>query len=332
MTTHADQLRSIHAMLAAGQRCVELERHTLLLWGGVGGTLCAFTDLAITAERFPLPGERGLALLVWLAFWLGATGWLDQRLTRRARCARGESLPFAQAQITRAWWMLFMLGTLGSFATFFHGGGVMVYALWAVLLGLGIFFFGLFSRALIEWIGVTVIVLGAAGLAAGVPLHAARWLTAACFAVGLPLAGWLARQTPERPLLRRTAALGVWLLAVLSAAAAGALLFPAQRNPETSAHVLTLPAGTVLPLAIDLDSRVVSIEGTATLPVRLQRPIDVVLIGGQPDGRFRIDGGPWRSVQGGGLRLFIDRVQPQIGAAGPEIRAHGLLEITGSEP
>src|SRR5512143_1464769 len=91
-----DQIQSIQAMLAAGQRCVHLERHSLVLWGLVGGGLCACTDLAIDAERFPDHTQRAIALLVWLAFWLGGMSWLDHRLTRRARQARRETLPFAQ--------------------------------------------------------------------------------------------------------------------------------------------------------------------------------------------------------------------------------------------
>jgi len=37
------------------------------------------------------------------------------------------------------------------------------------LLGLGVYLFGLFSRSLIEWIGLATILLGATGLAAGLP-------------------------------------------------------------------------------------------------------------------------------------------------------------------
>lgn len=187
-----EQLQAIHAMLAAGHRSVHLERHSLLLIGAVGGFLSVVSEWAITPERFPDATERGFALLVWLAFWLGGVSLLDHWLTRRARARRAETLPFAQTQITRAWWMLLSVGCLGSFAMSFYGGGSMIYALWTVLLGLGIYLFGLFSQRLIEWIGLATILLGITGLAAGVSYETTRWLNASCFAVGMPLAGWMA--------------------------------------------------------------------------------------------------------------------------------------------
>jgi hypothetical protein len=188
------RLEAIQSMLSNGHRSVHLERHTLLIWGLGGGLLCAFSDQVLTVERFPDLTLRALALLIWLGLWLGGAGWLDHLLTRRARRDREETLPFAQAQITRAWWMLMAMGTLGSFAMFFYGGGSMLYALWTVLLGLGVYLFGLFSRPLIEWIGLAVILLGIAGLASGLPFDATRWLAASCFAIGLPLAGWMAER------------------------------------------------------------------------------------------------------------------------------------------
>src|SRR4030066_793758 len=116
--TH-EQFQAIQTMLAAGHRCVHLERHSLLLLGGVGGFLSVVTEWVIPDTRFPDVAERGLALLAWLAFWLGGMSLLDYSLTRSARQRRAETLPFAQAQITRAWWMLLSVGCLGSFAMFF---------------------------------------------------------------------------------------------------------------------------------------------------------------------------------------------------------------------
>lgn len=63
MPTAEIHLEAIQSMLAAGHRSVRLERHTLLLWGGVGGFLCAFTDHVVTAERFPDNTQRALVLL-----------------------------------------------------------------------------------------------------------------------------------------------------------------------------------------------------------------------------------------------------------------------------
>jgi hypothetical protein len=327
MPSHLEQLQSIQAMLAAGHRCVELERHSLLLWGLVGGGLCAFTDLAINAERFPDNGRRAVALFLWLAAWLGAMSWLDHALTRRVRRARQETLPFAQAQITRAWWMLLALGTLSTFAMFFHGGGDMIYALWTVLLGLGIFFFGLFSRPLIEWIGLAAILLGIAGLASGLPMNGARWLTASCFAIGLPFSGWLTAHIDDSRAGRRVLAVGLWLAMVVVPALAAARLVPTAPTPATP--TLRLSAGTTVPLHIDMDSALVAIPADASIPVRVKRDTEIALTNGQPDGRYRFGDGGWHAIKDGVLYLRIDRIAPRLSDGQPEIRMHSDFDFTG---
>lgn len=332
MPPHHEQLQSIQAMLAAGQRCVELERHSLLIWGLVGGGLCAFTDLAINPERFPDNGQRAVALLVWLSGWLSAMAWLDHRLTRRSRLSRQETLPFAQAQVTRAWWMLLALGALGSFAMFFHGGGTMVYALWTVLLGLGIFVFGLFSRPLIEWIGLAAVLLGIAGLASGLPLNGARWLAASTFAIGLPVAGWLTPRTDDRRRGQRALAVVLWLAAVLAPALVAARAIPTAPPPSAATATLSLPAGSVVPLRIDMDSALIGIASDGALPLRVARDTELALTDGQPDGRYRFDGGPWHSIRDGALLLRIDRIQPQLAAGKPEIRMHSRFMDKGDAP
>lgn len=332
MPTHLEQMQSIQAMLAAGHRCVQLDRHSLALWGLVGGGLCAFTDLAINPDTFPDNARRALAIFLWLCAWLGGMCWLDHRLTRKARVARQETLPFAQAQVTRAWWMLLALGTLTTFAMFFHGGGAMVYALWAVLLGLGIFIFGLFSRPLIEWIGLATILLGITGLAAGLPMNTARWLTASTFAIGLPLAGWLTANTADRHAGRRGLIVAAWLAAVIAPAAAAARLVPEATPPAPTMATLKVPAGTTVPLAIDMNSALVGISPRASLPVRVERTIEIALTDGQPDGRYRFEGGPWHAIRDGALFLRIDRVQVRLANDVPEIRMHGDLNLRGDPP
>lgn len=331
MNPHAEQLNSIQAMLAAGHRCVELERHSLLLWGGVGGGLCAFTDLVITADRFPDTTQRAIALLLWLAFWLGGMSWLDHRLTHSARQAREETLPFAQAQVTRAWWMLLALGTLATFAMFFHGGGIMIYALWTVLLGLGIFIFGLFSRTLIEWIGLATILLGIVGLATGLPFDTARWLTASTFAIGLPFAGWLAARTADHHFGRRILHVGTWLAAVIVPALAVARLVPVAAPPTPTDATLKLPAGSVVPLYIDLDSPLLGIAPTDALPIHITRDTEVALTDGQPDGRYRFDAGDWHAVKEGVLTLRIDRIKPELANGAPAVRMHGNFVFNGEQ-
>lgn len=341
-----EQLHAIQSMLASGHRSVHLERHSLLLIGGVGGFLCGATEWIITAERFPDNRQRALALLLWLGFWLGGSSFLDHRLTHRARLRRAETLPFAQAQITRAWWMLLSVGSLGSFAMFFYGGGAMIHGLWIVLLGLGIYLFGLFSRPLVEWIGLSTILLGVAALATGLPFGATRWLNASCFAIGMPLAGWLAARVDARGLARRLAALALWIALVV----APPLLFAAMALTDPPAGPLTAPdsaaiadgerivrlePGTRLPLRIDLESPILSASPQAELGLTLTLPVEVALRDGQPDGRYRIADGAWHGIHEGVLHLMIDRISPRLENGAPAVRIHARFdgrEFQGDKP
>lgn len=333
-----DQLHSIQSMLASGHRSVHLERHSLLLIGGVGGFLSAVTEWLITAERFPDNQQRALVFLLWLAFWLGGVSLVDHWLTRRARLRRAETLPFAQAQITRAWWMLLSVGSLGSFAMFFYGGGSMIYGLWIVLLGLGIYLFGLFSRPLIEWIGLAMILLGVAGLAAGLPFGTTRWLDASCFAIGMPLAGWLASRVDDSSLVRRVGAVAVWVTLVVTpplVVSRISLAEPpsAQAVPLESAtvvggeQVIRLRAGARVPLRVDLESPVLGTLPDTELGMTLTVPIDIALRDGQPDGRFRIADGAWHSIRDGVLHLTIDRFSPRLEGGAPVVRTHARFGV-----
>ena len=330
------RLLSIQSMLSAGQRIVHLERHTLLIWGITGGLLCAFTDpvLAPIASN----GLRALALLLWLSFWLGSAALLDHALTQRVRRLRDETLPFAQAQITRAWWLLFGLGILGTVATLFFGGGLMVYALWMVLLGMGVFLFGLFSRALIEWIGIATILLGVAALAAGLPNMGMRWLAASCFAIGLPLAGKLSLATNGRPLAARLAALCLWLAAVLLSALSMSAMPVLKASAPTAApvalrtfhaepgeQVVVVPAGSTALVRLDLDSPYLAASQEAALPVTVTQPILLSTRDGQPDGRYRLAGQGWQSLGDGLLRLQIDRLRVALQDHSAELQVHAVF-------
>jgi len=145
MSTVASQLEAIHSMLAAGHRSIRLQRHSLLLWGITGGVLCLGTEHVITPERFPGLLERAAAVLLFLGIVLSGVALADFWYTRHRIEAREESLPFVQAQVTKVWWLLIAMGVMFTFATAFFGGGQMVFVIWLVLFGLGIYVHGLFS-------------------------------------------------------------------------------------------------------------------------------------------------------------------------------------------
>ena len=134
----AQQIDSIHAMLASGQRSLRLERHSLVLWGVCFGGLIALSNHIITAQQIPDPTQRALAWLGLMSVVLGTVSLLDWALTRRAKRARDEFWSFIHRQVLKVWWLLLAAGVLATFATFFYGGGYLVYPLWLVLVGLGL--------------------------------------------------------------------------------------------------------------------------------------------------------------------------------------------------
>src|SRR6185295_3361336 len=134
-------------------RSIRLQRHSLMLWGLAGAILCLATEHVITPERFPVHWQRSVALLLFLGIVLSGVAIADFWYTRYRIEARDESLPFVQAQVTKIWWLLIGMGVLFTFASSFFGGGQMVFVIWLVLFGLGIYVHGLFSEQILEWAG-----------------------------------------------------------------------------------------------------------------------------------------------------------------------------------
>jgi hypothetical protein len=212
---------------------------------------------------------------------------------------------------------------------FFYGGGAMIYALWTVLLGLGIYLFGLFSRPLTEWIGLATILLGVAGLATGMPFETTRWIAAACFAIGMPLTGWMAARQMGNRLVGRSLALMAWIFVVVTPPLWLSRQPDGSAVPAASEAVLSLPAGTVVPFKVDLESDLLAISPDATLPVTLRTPIDVAVPNGAPDGRYRLGSEEWSKLGQGLLRLRIDRISPRLEGGQPVVRAHAVFKQVG---
>lgn len=309
------QLLSIQSMLASGHRCVHLERHSLLLIGGVGGFLSACTEWVITTERFPDVQQRALALLIWLSVWLGSMSFLDHHWTQQARQKRDETLPFAQAQITRASWMLLCMGILGSFAMFFYGGGAMVYGLWMVLLGLGIYLFGLFSKPLIEWIGLTTILLAVISLSL-LSYQATHWLNVFCFIIGMPLAGWMNTRLNTLHTFQQIIALLLWLAAVIIpslwiaqhdtvAEPQGNIIYNPADISANQEQILRVRPGSKIPLEPLLESQILKITPDKHLELQLTESVDLAIKNGHFDGRYRIGHGHWHTLRDGAMHLSI---------------------------
>jgi len=330
MSTVTAQLESIHSMLAAGHRCIRLQRHSLLLWGITGGILCLGTEHVITPERFPGHLERAVALLLFLGIVLSGVAIADFWTTRYRIEARDESLPFVQAQVIKVWWLLIGMGVLFTFATAFFGGGQMVFVIWLVLFGLVIYVHGLFSEQILEWAGVMMILLGIGALALPASYVATQWLAASAFGLGMPLLATMLDRGASKSPWTRAGQSALWLAIVLPPAvfgyqwrvslsapdAPGMTLESFLQAPPRGRVIVTIPAGTRIPLELRIDGNVVQ-EGEFTLPLALARPIDVLVVDGKPSGLFRVADGAWKNRSAMWIRglQFGTTLTPSTGPA-----------------
>jgi len=309
MSSVSTQLDAIHSMLSAGHRSIRMPRHSLILWGIAGGALCLLTEHVVTAARFPVEWVRAVALLLFLALVLSGVALADYQYTRYRISARAESLPFVQAQITKVWWLLVVMGILFTFATAFFGGGYMVFVIWLVLFGLGIYVHGLFSEQMLEWVGVMMIVLGIGALALSASYPTTQWLTASVFGLGMPLLSTMLDRGASRSIWIRAMQSAMWLAVVVSPplianqlrVGQGAPVAPTmsleafERRAETPmTAVVAIPAGTTIPLRIRIEGNIVKDGNDLVLPLVLARPIEVALADGELDGRYRVADGRWK--------------------------------------
>lgn len=308
--TASEQIQAIHAMMASGHRSVRMEGHTLILWGVTGAALILITNAVFTPERFPLVWQRSIAANIFIAIVLAAVGAADYALTRRARRRRDETISFVQLQVMKVWWLLMGLVVLLNLGMNFFGGGYMFYGATLAILGLAFYVHGLFSEQMLSWIGVLLISVGFGSVALKLPFPTMEWLAVFVFGVGLPALG-LALRTGRlhATLLRRAALSCAWLVVVIGLTAVSAALakhpialdarvIPLHEfiDSRTSAEpqVVRLPAGTVVPLQVEITGDVLEGANTAVVPLKLARDLDVALRDGKPDGYFRVHGSEWK--------------------------------------
>jgi len=321
MSTASTQLEAIHSMLSAGHRSIRMPRHSLILWGIAGCVLCLATEHVITPTRFPAHWVRALALLLFLALVLSGVALADYQYTRYRISARDESLPFAQAQVTKVWWLLVSMGILFTFATAFFGGGYMVYVIWLVLFGLGIYVHGLFSEQILEWVGVLMILLGIGALALSVAFPTTQWLAASAFGLGMPLLSTMLDRGKYKSVRIRVSQSALWLAVVLSPPLLADQLRRSLDAPDAPAMslesfqrleelrspaVIVIPPGSRVPLKVRVGGGLVENGGETILPLVLAKPLEIALVDGKPDGRFRVAGGQWKQRR---FDMWIEQVQ-----------------------
>ncbi|MFZ2852948.1 MAG: hypothetical protein WAZ34_02405 [Rhodocyclaceae bacterium] len=346
----ARQLGAIHTMLAAGQRNLRIERHTLVLWGLAGGLLFLFSEHILTPTQFPVVEQRATAWLLLISVVLGAVGIADWHLTRRAKAARDEAWSFIHRQVLKILWLLMSIGTLLTFAMFFFGGGYMVCAAWLVLIGISLYVHGLFSEELLEWAGALVIVTGIASLGFHLAYETMKWISASVFGIGLPLLALMLDRGRSRPAWQRSAQSTLWIVLVLTPPllaqryAAGATLPDApvvslasyrqheagngaKNSAENGARIIALPAGSAIPVDIELSGDLFRKTPVPTLPLTLAEPVELMMIDGQLTGDMRFPGEPWlraREVRWIGIPWLKAELTPE---QGPLIRSSLVVDV-----
>ncbi len=309
MNASAQQLNTIQAMLTAGHRNLRVERHSLLLWGIPAGLLFVLSESILTSAQLPDLTQRAVAWLVLLAAVLTTIATVDWFWTRKIKATRDEAWSFIHRQVLKIWWLMMGLATLTTFAMFFYGGGYMVCAVWLVFLGISLYVHGLFSEELLEWAGIMTILIGIASLLAKLPYETMRWVAAAVFGLGLPLLAFMLDRGLHRPLAIRLLQITGWLTAVLIAPVwlehrahnyqlpdypAIPLADYLAKTPAGEA-VITLPAGTSIPVEIDVSGDIFSSGDKPTLlPLTLDHRIELLVRDGQLTGDVRFPGENWQ--------------------------------------
>jgi hypothetical protein len=319
----AQQLDSIHAMLSAGHRNLRVERHSLVLWGlGCGGLILASNHI-LTTEQYPDLKQRAFAWLILLALAVSGVAMLDWHLTRRVKQARDETWSFIHQQVLKVLWLLMAVGVLLTFATFFYGGGYMIFASWVVLVGLGLYVHGLFSEELLEWVGALVIAIGIGMLAFRLAYSDLQWVSASTLGLGLPLLSLMLDRGRERAArVRLLQSLG-WLLCVLippllahNLRAAdpppGAPLVSLEefRQQPSARLAVSLPAGTTIPVNVEVSGNMFRSGDSVVFPLVLNEPLQIMMDDGKPTGDMRSPGGNWMRWQDS-LQILIPLIKAE---------------------
>lgn len=338
----ARQLGAIHTMLSAGHRNLRVERHTLVLWGLGGGLLFLFSEHVLTPEQFPLVEQRATAWLLLISAVLGAVGVADWHLTRRAKASRDEVWSFVHRQILKVLWLLMAIGALLTFAMFFFGGGYMVCAAWLVLIGIALYVHGLFSEEMLEWAGALVILTGIASLGFRLGFETMKWISASVFGIGLPLLAVMLDRGRSRPAWQRAAQSTIWILLVLAPPLAAhryasgiampdAPVVPLEtylrHGTEKGARIVALPAGTAIPVDIELSGDLFGNRPAPLLPLTLAEPVELMTIDGKLTGDMRFPGEPWllaREVRWIGIPWLKAELTPE---KGPLVRSSLVVDL-----
>lgn len=171
---------------------------------------------------------------------------------------------------------------------------------------------------MLSWIGVCLILLGLGSIALGMTQLQQEWLAISALGVGFTLLAWwldyLESKSWGKPnMIKRAILSSVWLLVVIVPVAAASWLkqdnsldelpiisfdsYQNQIHGNKQRQIVRIPAGTTMPLNIELSGNLLDKTIMNSLKVNLAEAIDVVVSGEETEGIARIVGGMWKSDQ-----------------------------------
>jgi len=273
MTTINSQLDDIHSMLTNGQRSVRVEPHTLLLWGLAGIFSILVYLLIINPEsNFNVPWHGELIAGIFFAIVLLLVVYVDFRLTQRVRNHRDESLPFVHRQLRKVIYLIFGLIVLTKLNVLFFGGFFFESIFYSVLIGLGFFIYGLFSKQILCWIGMSLITLSIILFDYDYPINFAPYGFVSLFGIGFPtLAFILAKPELSNNNLMRLLTTCTWSILVVSFAA---LAYQLVRGDPSDIPQVSLQK--YMNQAPTKDMRIVSFQKEFEVPIHVHLTGDVI--------------------------------------------------------
>lgn len=105
----AVKIEDIHSMMSSGHRSINIERHTLILWGLAGALLILVVNKLFTPDYIATLWQRTFFSNIFIASVLFLVAILDFRLTQRKREDREETISFVQIQLYKVWWLVVAL-------------------------------------------------------------------------------------------------------------------------------------------------------------------------------------------------------------------------------
>ena len=310
-----NQLDDIHSMLSSGHRSIRMERHTLLVWGIVAAFLILAVPVLFAHEYFDFKWLRAVTQNLFISVVLFAAGVLDFKLTRRIRAQRNESVSFVQRQLTKVWWLLVALVVVINIGMNFFGGGYIFLPVVLMIAGLAFYIHGLFSQQMLCWVGGMMMAVGLASIVLNVPHPEMKWLAASVFGLGLPVVAWLIHSpNTQWTLPRRLLMSALWLGIVIAPASVAHQLIRKVAVPELTTvslqqymdsssidtskqQVVRLPAGTVVPINIDISGDVLDGTTNGTLVMTLSKDLELIIQDNKPQDRFRVGGEVWKNLR-----------------------------------